>query len=235
MNTKRLVIVPGRGGSKRLPNKNCKMFAGKPLIQQTIDVIYDFFDEIIVTSDDIKILECVQLKDKIVLSKRPDFLASDRSKVIDTVKHYFDLNDGKGFNQIWLCLPTCPLKSEEDIKKGLESLDHSIDGVISITEYEFPPDLGLLLKKNGLIKGYKPEFPFATGDSRSQDQRKVYRPNGAYYGMWWDSFSKYKNFYRGKIVGSFMPRERSIDIDTILDFVIAETIHLYYHSLKHEN
>jgi N-acylneuraminate cytidylyltransferase len=103
-------------------------------------------------------------------------------------------------------------------------LRKNVDGVISITDYEFPPSLGLLEDESRHLIAYDKSDPWRTGNSRSQDHPDVHRPNGAIYGMWSKSFDKYRNFYKGKVVGYHMPRERSVDIDTKFDFLVAESI-----------
>ena len=223
---KRLCIIPARGGSKRLPGKNVTDIAGKPLIFHTIDSTIGLFDKIIITSDSKNILDVVKSKyketDQIEISKRPEKLATDTSKVIDTVSYYFWKN--KEFEQIWLCLPTCPLRVREDIINAQKKLTNEIDGVISVTDYEFPPSLGLLENDKGHLVAYDESDPWRNGNTRSQDHPSVNRPNGAIYGMWSKSFDKNRNFYKGEVKGYYMPRERSVDIDTKLDFIFAETI-----------
>lgn len=228
---KRLCIIPARGGSKRLPGKNLAEIDGKPLICHTIDAAIGLFDKIIITSDSDDILEIVKNKyqdyflpknKQIEFLKRPNELATDTSKVIDTVSYYFWKN--KEFEQIWLCLPTCPLRVREDIVNAQKKLTNEIDGVISVTDYEFPPSLGLLENDKGHLVAYDESDPWRNGNTRSQDHPSVNKPNGAIYGMWSKSFDKNRNFYKGKVKGYYMPRERSVDIDTKLDFIFAETI-----------
>lgn len=230
--TNTLAIIPARGGSKRLPGKNIKLLNGQPLVTHTIDIAVGQFTKVVFTSDDddiIKVVnEYVQAKGyDVLVEKRPEELATDTSKVIDTVSYYFDKLGRTGtFHQIWLLLPTCPLRDKNDIKQAKELLEYSpeTDGVLSITDPEFPPSLGLVERWDGFLSGLDPYHPFASGNSRSQDQPITYRPNGAMYGMWWGAFRKHRNFYRGNVKGYHMPRERSIDIDTELDFIVAEAV-----------
>lgn len=223
MGIRRLAIVPARGGSKRLVGKNLLMLAGRALINHTVATAQACFDHVIVTSDSPAILAAVDDYPNVVSEMRPAHLATDSSKAIDTVIHVFDANEGYGYDQVWLCLPTCPLRTAQDVCDAQKELVREIDGVVSITDYEFPPSLGLVVS-NGLLGGHDPTHPLARGDSRSQDQPAVFRPNGAFYGMWWDSFRKHRNFFRGHIKGCYMPRERSVDIDHEIDLLLAESI-----------
>ena len=232
---KRLCIIPARGGSKRLPNKNTKILNGKPLIFHTIDAVIDsnIFDRIIFSSDDRNMIQLVSSnypQANIETLKRPRGLAGDKSKVIDTIIHYyyeivFDTVSGKNrYDQIWQTLPTCPLRSGEDIIKANKLLSENIHSVVSITDVEFPPTLSLDKDSKGLISSSDPSDPWENGNSRSQDHPTKYRPNGAIYGMWTESFEAIKNFYTEHTKGYYMPRNKSIDIDTQFDFELAEKI-----------
>ncbi len=221
---KRLAIIPARGGSKRFPGKNIALLNGTPLIHYTIKACAGSFDRVVFTSDSDTVLECAApFSGVITIDKRPEELSSDTSKVIDTVVFYSE-KEGEGFDQIWLCLPTCPLRNKNDIESAQKLLDSDVDSIVSITDYDFPPNLGLVHGNDGYLTGFDQTQPLATGNTRSQDQPRVYRPNGAVFGSWMTAFKNNKNFYKGRVSGFYMPRERSIDIDTELDMKIAEVI-----------
>ncbi len=84
--------------------------------------------------------------------------------------------------------------------------------------------MGLNRYDGGLISDFHDSEPWKNNNTRSQDHPDVFRPNGAIYGSWRDSFSVNRNFYFGKVYGYYMPRDRSVDIDTELDFIIAESV-----------
>ena len=87
---------------------------------------------------------------------------------------------------------------------------------------EFPPTLGLTAGYAGRLFDYDSTLPWQNGNSRSQDHPTVYRPNGAIYGSWTNRLLNNKNYYKGIVKGHFMPRNRSIDIDTQFEFDLAE-------------
>lgn len=220
---KRLCIIPARGGSKRLPRKNVKLLNGKPLIFYTIDSVIksDIFSKIIFTSDDDEILKVVSdnySSNVLDVVKRPAELATDTSKVIDTVLHFLD----DKYEQTWLTLPTSPMKIADDFTEASKLLNEDNDSVLSFTEMEFPPTLGLTVDHNHILKDYDASEPWQHGNSRSQDHPTIYRPNGAIYGSWTAKLKENKNYYIGETKGYFMPRNRSIDIDTQFDFDLAE-------------
>jgi len=220
---KKLCIIPARGGSKRLPKKNIKLLNGKPLIFYTLDAVIKskVFDKIIFTSDDDEILNKVNnnytMKGLEVI-RRHKSLSTDTSKVIDTVLHFID----EDYEQTWLTLPTSPLKIEKDFIESNKLLTEDVDSVLSYTEMEFPPTLGLVIKNNNIIEDYDQTQPWQKGNSRSQDHQTVYRPNGAIYGAWTSKLKLNKNYYIGQTKGYFMPRNRSIDIDTQFEFDLVE-------------
>jgi len=226
---RRTVIVPARGGSKRLPGKNKINFMGKPLVMHTIDVLVESgcFDTIIFTSDDESLEALItpeHVKNGVIFSRRPDELATDTAKALQVVEYYHEQDSEFHLNQIWLCLPTCPLRSVEDVRAATSMLVNGIDSVVSVTNYEFPPTLSLVEEAGRLIEN-NPTMPFATGNTRSQDHDIGLRPNGALYGSWKRSFERNRNFFNGSVVPYFMPRSRSADIDTELDLRIAEVLY----------
>ncbi len=229
---KKLCIIPARGGSKRFPGKNVAQLGDKPLIFHTIDATLGLFDKIIITSDSENILEIVKNeystysysnKTELEFHLRDKSLATDKSKVIDTVVSLVEENEG--YDQVWLTLPTCPLRTRKDIQESQKLLSKGIDTIISTTEYDFPPSLGMLEGNQGYLISYDCNDPWGNGNTRSQDHPQVLRPNGAIYGTHIESFKQYKSFYLGKVRGYFMPRDRSVDIDNKIDFKLAEILY----------
>src|ERR1017187_7612698 len=125
---RRLAIVPARGGSKRLPGKNIRTLGGKPLINHTVEIARASFDNVIVSSDAAEILAVVAPTPNVEIHLRPSELSTDESKVIDTVCFYFDRAESEAYDQIWLCLPTCPFRTVSDVLVGQELLTSDIDG-----------------------------------------------------------------------------------------------------------
>ena len=232
---KKICIIPARGGSKRLPQKNIKLLCGKPLIFHTLDAVLDsaVFDKVIFTSDEDNILSQVNKNystQAVTAIKRPPPLATDTSKVIDTVMHHyyeavFDADKGvNNYEQVWLMLPTCPLRTAKDVQNANKLLTKKVHSVISITDVEFPPTLSIDKNENNLISSWHKSNPWENGNSRSQDHPIKYRPNGALYGIWSTQLETFKNFYTNNTVGYYMPRARSVDIDTEFDFKLAAEI-----------
>ncbi len=228
-NKRILAIIPARGGSKRLPRKNLLPLLGKPLISYTIKaaIASNCFETIAVSSDDEEILSIARTYPEVEAHSRKPELAADTTKVWDLVQHYVERDDLRGrYGAVTLLLPTCPFRTAEDIQSGLELLIPEVDSVVSVTTFEFPPQLSVLEDpETGLLTGLFEPCGLLTGNTRSQDQAICYRPNGAFYISWWTSFQKHKNFFRGAVRLYKMPRLRSIDIDDEVDFEYAE--HVY--------
>lgn len=221
---KGIAIVPARGGSKRLKDKNIRSLAGKPLIHHTLEAVAPSFNRIIVATDSERIMEAArQHYCEPELVKLPADTTSDKSTVLDSVCWMLD----KGYliaDFIAMFLPTCPLRDQDDVKEGVRLLVDDIDGIISTTDYEFPPTLGLVKDQDGLLHCFDHSLPWLTGNTRSQDHSSVIRPNGALYMKWMSKFKKDRNFYKGRIRGYHMPRSRSADIDTVEDLRTLELL-----------
>jgi CMP-N-acetylneuraminic acid synthetase len=228
---KLLSIVPARGGSKRLPGKNTKPLMGKPLLWHTLDAVIPHSETIIITTDCNKILRVASIwknnnahkNCNIILHDREAHLASDTSKVLETVVHLVEHHSD--FDMVGLFLPTAPLRKSDDVNKALLQLKKSnADGIISTTHYEFPPTLSLVMDPDGLLHCADKSLPFITGNTRSQDHVEVLRPNGAIYLKYMKAFQRDLNFFKGRVLSYFMSREKSIDIDTKIDFKVAKLL-----------
>lgn len=220
-----LVVVPARGGSKRLPRKNVLTLGDKPLIRHSTDVALAAgpFGKVLLSTDDQEIAQTVSDNPKIAVDDRDPGLAGDKTKVIDVMLEICRRDEVQSsFDIVGMLLPTCPLRSAEDIRQGFSLLSDKFDSVISFTEYEFSPLCAVTLADDGLMTpSYEPS-PLITGNTRTQDQGATYRPNGAFFFTWIESLLRLQSFYTGRVRGFVMPRSRSVDIDSAEDFAFAE-------------
>ena len=223
-----LAIIPARGGSKRLPRKNVRVIAGKPLICHTIDaaIASGRFSDIILNSDDAEILSFADKYPQVTAETRPARLATDTTKVLELICEIADRTEvQKKHDAIALLLPTCPFRSGQHIREGMSQLTRDYDSVVSVTTYEFPPQLGLFRdEQSSMISGVFDPCPLITGDTRSQDQKLIYRPNGGFYISWLDRFVANRNYFRGKVRGFPMDRLDSVDVDNELDMEYADFV-----------
>lgn len=223
-----LGIIPARGGSKRLPNKNILMLNDKPLIAYSIEAgkKCSYLDELMVTTDSEKIKKIAEKFGANVPFLRPKYLATDTTSNFDTVKHTIEFYKNilnKTFDYFVLLQPTSPLRSTSNINEAIEFLiKKRADAVISISKMEHNPLKSNTIPDNLSLKNFQPEH---VKNKRMQDLETYYRENGAIYIVDIDRFIQEKNFFiNDNIYGYIMKQEKSVDIDTKLDFLIAETI-----------
>ena len=216
-------IVPARGGSKRLPNKNLLYLAGKPLIAWTLEAALKskYLDHIVVSSDKDEILK-VARDYGVETVKRPKELATDSAKTVDVVRHVLE-SIKKEYNYIVLLQPTSPLRTERHIDESIEFLiSKNADAVISVCETEYPPLWCNTLPEDLSMENF---IRKEVVGKRSQDLPKYYRLNGAIYICKSDELIKQKTFFLNKNIYAYiMDRKSSIDIDDETDFLLAETL-----------
>lgn len=220
-----LIIIPARGGSKGIPHKNIAVLAGRPLIAYTIDVAMQVapMSHIILSSDDETIIEVARTLGLEVGYVRPAELATDtagsREVILDAMRYADDKSIS--YDCVVLLQPTSPLRTTEDVLNAISLYNNNIDMSVSVTEssanpyYDcFEPDCDGYLtvsKGDGLL-------------TRRQDAPQVYQFNGAVYVINPDSIRRTPLGSFRRRIPSLMPAERSVDIDSPLDMIIAETL-----------
>jgi len=221
-----LAVVPARGGSKRLPRKNVRNLIGKPLVAYTLEAAIESgcFDRVMLNSDDEEILAIAREYSEVVVEHRPTRLARDTTKVLELMCELADRKDIKEkFDVIALLLPTCPFRRGVHIREGYEQLTNEVDSIVSVTTYGFPPQLSIYKDEDSeLMTPVFDPCPLITGDTRSQDQKAIYRPNGGFYMSWIDKFVVNRNYFKGQVKGYAMERLSSVDLDDINDFEYAQ-------------
>lgn len=222
-NKKILAIIPARGGSKGVPKKNIIEIGGKPLIAYSIHCGLDskYIDKVFVSTDDKEIARVAKSFGGEVPFLRPEELAQDGSKTIDslvyTVNKLKEL--GETYDYLVLLQPTVPLRKtihvDEAIEKLLESNFHDL---VSVSEVHDHPILMRKVKDNGELENLLP-LPSSV---RRQDFPKIYRVDGAIYIMKLDeNFNINTSPNDGKL-SYIMEKKYSTDIDTYLDIKIVE-------------
>jgi CMP-N-acetylneuraminic acid synthetase len=217
-----LAIIPARGGSKRLPNKNILKLNNKPLIAWSIEAAKDskYIDTVVVSSDSNKILNIAKQLNVDTL-KRPDYLASDTATTIDTVKHTIKFYPD--YEYIVLLQPTSPLRNAKHIDEAIELLiSKNADAIISVCESEHSPLWMNTLDKTLSMKNFLNKELI---NKRSQDLKKYYRLNGAIYICKTKKLLEQNTFFlNDKIYAYIMDKKSSVDIDDEFDFLIAKAI-----------
>jgi CMP-N,N'-diacetyllegionaminic acid synthase len=218
-----VIVVPARGGSKRLPRKNVLPLGGKPLILHAIDVALATGARVLVSTDDPEIKSIARTRSNVQVDDRRVELATDTIKVVDVIRELVDRPEIQAeFDVIGMLLPTCPFRTPAQVRAGIDGLDKDVDATIAFTTYEFPPTMAVSFDGQGLMTPIFNPSPLITGNTRSQDQVPTFRPNGAFFFSWIDAFRKLRSFYAGRVRGVTMPRINSVDIDDADDFAYAQ-------------
>jgi CMP-N,N'-diacetyllegionaminic acid synthase len=222
-----LAVIPARGGSKRLPGKNVIELDGKPLIHYTLEAAVNSgcFDTIILSSDDDEILEIGAMIEGVTPEKRPEEYSGDKVKVIEWIKAISDRPGyAEKFEKIALLLPTCPFRTAQHIKEGMQLLQHDDLSVVSTCEMEDPVQLSMTIDEDHVadLSALINPSPLVTGQTRSQDFNKYYRVNGGFYIAWMDKFRRVDNFFQGRVKAYKMDKLNSVDIDYQINLEWAE-------------
>ena len=218
-----LAIIPARGGSKGVPRKNIKMLAGKPLIAWAIEEAKKskLIDMCIVSTEDQEIKSVAEKWGGNVPFMRPMELAQDDTPGIEPVLHALKMMPG--YDYIVLLQATSPLRTVEDIDGAIAyCLDKSYESCVSVTEVEHSPYWMYQMDKQ---KHLQPILKIEKEKSyQRQKLPKVYQLNGAVYVVSVEFVQREREFIGEETVGYVMPQERSYDIDTMMDFEVAEVL-----------
>jgi N-acylneuraminate cytidylyltransferase len=213
---KSIAIIPARGGSKRLPNKNTTLLGNYPLLVHSINYAKENgIGKIVVSTDDAKIKE-IALKSGVTVIDRPDYLATDTCQTIDALKHALE-NIKENFENVVLLQPTNPLRPKKLLKEALQKFTAgNYDSLMTVTRNK---------QKFGKIVNHKfIPFNYKIGQ-RSQDLEPLYFENGLLY------ITKASLILEGTIIGennfSFIVNHpfAKVDIDTKEDFEYAEYLY----------
>lgn len=224
-NKKILAIIPARGGSKGLPNKNIKPLCGKPLIGWSIEQAQasNYIDEIFVSTDSAEIASVAESFGMKVPFLRPAELATDTSPSSGFVLHTIDYyrSQGQEFDYILLLEPTSPLRKKKDIDNAISLLKEGSIGVVSLGEVHTEHPFIVKVIEEGKV------VPFVEVDkklTRRQELSKVYFPYGVVYLVERRYFEDKKLFYSSKSTPYFIERWQNYEIDDIYDFLCIEAI-----------
>ena len=220
-----LAVIPARGGSKAVPHKNIVPLGGKPLIVWSIEVAQsvDFIDRTIVSTDD-EAIAATALQYGAEVYGRPSHLATDAALVIDALRDLIGTlrTEGEEGRVMVLLEPTCPFRSGEDVKACIEALAREgKDSVATFKAADLNPHRAWIIndgEPSPFIADANPWLP-------RQRLPVAYQLNGAVYAFRSDLLpADTMALLYGRTGAVVMPPERSVDIDTEFDFVVAETL-----------
>lgn len=219
---KSIAIIPARSGSKGLKDKNIKKLCEKPLIAYSIEVALKskMFDTVMVSTDSENYAEISRQYGAEVPFLRSKVTSRDTAGSWDVVREVLDeyKKCGKVFDSVMLLQPTSPLRTAEDIINAFRlKTEKTANAIVSVCEMDHSP-----LWSNTLPNSLSMEGFVKTSDIPRQQLPSFYRINGAIYLV--DTFVLYnsRSLYDNNCFAYIMPQDRSIDIDTELDFQLAQ-------------
>lgn len=219
----RLAVIPARGGSKRIPRKNIKIFCGKPMIAWSIEAALQSgcFDQVIVSTDDAEIAEVSRQYGASMPFVRPADLSDDHTGTAAVIAHAVNWfkQQGQAPEQVCCLYATAPFVRAEDIQRGLHILEAATsDYAFSVTSYAFPIQRAIRITERGRVEMFSPEY----FNTRSQDLEEAYHDAGQFY---WGRASAWlagKMIFGPDSAPVLLPRHRVQDIDTAEDWLRAE-------------
>ncbi len=218
------VLIPARGGSKGIPNKNLVDINGKPLIDYTIEFAKLLDLDIFITSDSEKILERAKLHG-IRAINRPTKLATDDSRIIDTLLHastYINQNENI-FNSLLVLQPTYLIRSLKEVKEGINLFKNSkFESVVALTKMREHPSECIELNRSSNDWSYLVPGPIGASN-RQEFKDNFFFISGNFYLATIKSLLKYRSFMHNK-TGFHISNDRyPVDIDYPEDLIFAKT------------
>jgi pseudaminic acid cytidylyltransferase len=222
----RIAIIPARGGSKRIPRKNIKVFAGKPMIAYAIEAAREskLFDSVIVSTDDPEIREIAVALGAEVPFARPADLADDHTPTVPVIAHAIEAARALGRDVSLACCiyPGVPFIRSADLGAALDLLEAADRRgyVFPVAEYPSPIQRALGRQEDGSVAPFSPEHV----NTRTQDLEPAYFDAGQFYWAaaetWLRGFPIHAN---GRAI--VLPGWRVVDIDVPADWDRAEAMY----------
>ena len=219
----KLAVIPARGGSKRIPRKNIKLFCGKPMIAWSIEAALQSgcFDQVVVSTDDAEIAEVARQHGAQVPFMRPAELSDDHIGTTAVIAHAIDwfIAHGQTPAQVCCLYATAPFVSADDLRRGLTVLTETgSDYAFSVTSYAFPIQRAIRITEQSRVEMFNPEH----FNTRSQDLEEAYHDAGQFYWGRATAWLTGRVIFGPHTAAVQLPRYRVQDIDTAEDWQRAE-------------
>jgi len=226
----KIAVIPARGGSKRIPRKNIRVFAGKPMIHWPIEAALQsgLFDDVIVSTDDEEIASIAQEAGAHVPFMRPKSLADDHTGTIAVMAHAMDWADQSALEVEAACCiyATAPTIDPADLAAGLKLLlESGKDFAFASTDFASPIFRAFRQAEDGGTQMFWPD-KFAT---RSQDLPRALHDAAQFYWGLPRAWQTTQSLFGSNAAPLIIPRWKVQDIDTLDDWVRAEAL---FRSLK---
>lgn len=221
--SKYLCVIPARGGSKRIPQKNIKDFLGKPIISYSIktSISSDLFDEIMVSTEDPEIAEVAKSFGAKVPFLRSVINSDDFSPTVDVLLEVIEQYEkiGKRFDYLCCIYPTAPLISIDNLKLGKEKLiAEKRTSVFPVVGFNYPIWRGLRETEKGTVELVWPEHVH----TRSQDLEEIYHDAGQWYWCNVSDLKRDKKLFSENTAVIKLNQTEVQDIDNLTDWEMAK-------------
>ena len=218
-----MAVIPARGGSKRIPRKNVKLFGGLPMIVWSIQAAVQSkcFNRIIVSTDDTEIAEIAQSNGAEVPFLRPAELSDDYTDTVPVIAHAIDWQRKNGEEPTDVCCiyATAPFLRPGDLQRGLDILiSTDAEYAFSVTTYAFPIQRAIYITKETRVEMFSPEYSF----TRSQDLKEAWHDAAQFYWGKSNAWLSGQSIFTSASAPVPLPRYRVQDIDTAEDWARAE-------------
>lgn len=228
-----VAIIPARGGSKRIPRKNVKPFAGKPIIAYSIEAAQEsgLFERIIVSTDDPEIAAVARRYGAEVPFMRPASLSDDYTGTIPVIRYAIEwlLAQGQKLELVCCIYATAPFIDHEDIRRGLSILTTAGSAyAFAVTSYPFPIQRAIRITPQGRVAMFNQE----QFNTRSQDLEEAFHDAGQFYWGKVGAWLTEKAIFTADSAPVLLPRYQVQDIDTMEDWQRAELMFRAWKSTK---
>jgi pseudaminic acid cytidylyltransferase len=218
----KVAIITARGGSKRIPRKNVKMFLGFPIIKYSIEAALSsgMFDEVMVSTDDQEIADIAKSFGASIPFFRSPKTSDDYATTADVIEEVILTyrQQGKDFEQLCCIYPTAPFVTAEKLKRGMELLAQTgADSVLPVVRFSYPIQRSLKIE-DGKASMFWPE----NYNARSQDLTPAYHDAGQFYCLNTKSILEQKKLFALHTIPMEMSELEVQDIDNDEDWKLAE-------------
>lgn len=222
MENKNIAIITARGGSKRIPRKNIKLFLGHPIIKYTIDAALrsNCFEDVMISTDDREIADIAEKCGAKVPFLRSQKTSNDFANTADVICEVLEKYAQKNIEYEYCCClyPTAPFVSPEKIQRALDIMKkNNADSVLPVVRFSYPIQRALKIEEGRLMMMYIENL-----EKRSQDLIPAYHDAGQFYWLKVSSFLRGRQIFTKKTFPMEVPESEVQDIDNEEDWKVAE-------------
>ena len=217
-----LAVIPARGGSKGIPNKNIRLLAGKPLLSYAVEAIQDsgIDVDIVVSTDSPAIMKIAESHRNVYVLRRPDDISVDSARTEDALLDALEqmkVRFGKAYRAVMTVQPTSPFRRSETISRfwnKFELLDDGYDALLTLSETR----ADYWIDDNGLFRRLYPDAP-----RRRQDRKPLYVENSCLYATTTEALLATQSVLGNRVQGFLISEEEALDINDPIDLLVAES------------